>query len=94
MVALLLQELFLFNLNHVMCRETWSRVYHEEATLKKGTLERVWAGLLSTPLSNFQESALYANSNGYANLTISYVGTLTHSVSVPVSGYENSVVKV
>lgn len=56
--------------------------------------ERVWAGLLSTPLSNFQESALYANSNGYANLTISYVGTLTHSVSVPVSGYENSVVKV
>ena len=56
--------------------------------------ERVWAGLLSTQLLPFQENALYAYSEGYANLSISYVGTLIHKVSSPMTGYENSVVKV
>ena len=54
--------------------------------------ERIWAGLLSRPADLTKVHALLDYSNGVANISISYVGTLAHVIGDPMEGWKSSLI--
>lgn len=52
--------------------------------------ERSWAGILSRPLSKIWEEAVLNFSDGFANISTSYVGTLLHATQPCYEGWSSS----